>query len=91
MLPFGVPLKTWAAPIQNTDGSISFEGTGNKTVDVHGIRERFLSLKIDVDWKRFEEINQLRNDIEHYYTSKSPDAVKENLLDAVRWLIQKKS
>ena len=64
-------------PIKNTDGTISFKSTGNKTVDVHGIKERFLSLKIDVDWKRFEEINQLRNDIEHYYTSKSPDAVKE--------------
>ena len=64
-------------PIQNESGELSFEGRGKKTVDVQSIKERFSSLKVKVDWSRFDEINQLRNDLEHYYTSKSPDAVRE--------------
>lgn len=64
-------------PIQTTNGEILFEGKGNKTVDVQSIKERFSSLKVSVDWVRFDEINSLRNDLEHYYTSKSPDAIRE--------------
>ncbi len=70
-------IKRDISPIQIEDGSISFEGSGNKTVDVHGIKSRFKSLNVNVDWKRFDEISRLRNDIEHYYTSKSPSAIRE--------------
>lgn len=70
-------IKQNIRPIQNENGEILFEGKGNKTVDVQSIRERFSSLNVVVDWKRFDEINGLRNDLEHYYTSKSPDAIRE--------------
>ena len=70
-------IKQNIRPIQDSDGNILFEGKGNKTVDVQSIKERFNSLKVEVDWKRFDEINSLRNDLEHYYTSKSPDAIRE--------------
>lgn len=70
-------IKQNIRPIQNENGDIVFEGKGNKTVDVQSIKERFSSLKVKVDWNRFDEINTLRNDFEHYYTSKSPDTVKE--------------
>lgn len=70
-------IKQNIRPIQNDDGEIVFEGKGHKTVDVFSIQERFKSLKVTVDWKRFDEINKLRNDLEHYYTSESPDTVRE--------------
>lgn len=70
-------IKQNIRPIQDAGGNIFFEGKGNKTVDVQSIKERFSSLKVAVDWKRFDEINSLRNDLEHYYTSKSPDAIRE--------------
>lgn len=70
-------IKQNIRPIQNDDGDIVFEGKGHKTVDVQSIKERFKSLKVSVDWTRFDEINKLRNDLEHYYTAKSPDAVRE--------------
>lgn len=65
---------------KNEQGDIIFIGKGDKTVDVYEIKERFKSLKIIEDkeyWKKFDELNQLRNNIEHYYTDKSPDAVRE--------------
>lgn len=70
-------IKQHIRPVQNAQGKIIFEGKGNKTVDVQSIKERFDSLNIEVEWKRFDEINKLRNDLEHYYTSKSPDTVRE--------------
>ena len=70
-------IKQNIRPVQGDDGQIVFEGKGNKTVDVQSIKERFKSLDVVVDWSRFDEINKLRNDLEHYYTSKSPDAVRE--------------
>lgn len=70
-------IKQNVRPIKSNTGGIIFEGKGNKTVDVQSIKERFNSLKVSVDWRRFEEINSLRNDLEHYYTSKSPDAIRE--------------
>ncbi len=70
-------IKQNIRPVQNESGDIVFEGKGNKTVDVQSIKERFKSLNVSVDWGRFDEINKLRNDLEHYYTAKSPDAVRE--------------
>jgi hypothetical protein len=72
-----VLIKKDIRPIDDGAGNITFIGTGKKTVDVQEIKERFSSLKITVDWKKFDELNQLRNNIEHYYTDKSPDAVRE--------------
>lgn len=72
-------IKQNIRPIKNTKGEIIFEGKGHKTVDVQSIKERFTSLNVKVEWKRFDEINKLRNDLEHYYTSESPDAVREIL------------
>lgn len=70
-------IKQNIRPIQNDTGEIIFEGKGHKTVDVQSIKERFKSLKVTVDWNRFDEINKLRNDLEHYFTAESPDAVRE--------------
>jgi len=70
-------IKQNIRPIQNNNGDICFEGKGRKTVDVQSIKERFNSLNVGVDWGRFDEINKLRNDLEHYFTAESPDAVRE--------------
>lgn len=56
---------------------IIFLGKGKKTVDVQQIKERFGTLDIAVDWKTFDQINELRNNIEHYYTDKSPTVITE--------------
>ena len=70
-------IKQNIRPVRTEDGTIQFEGKGHKTVDVQSIKDRFKSLNIEVDWSRFDNINRLRNDLEHYYTSESPDTVRE--------------
>lgn len=70
-------IKKDIRPGYDDDGNVAFFGRGKKTVDVQGIKERFSALEIKVDWKKFDELNQLRNEIEHYYTDKSSDAVRE--------------
>ncbi|MBD2078394.1 hypothetical protein [Leptolyngbya sp. FACHB-17] len=70
-------IKKDIRPSYDDVGNVIFIGEGRKTVDVQEIKERFKSLKISVDWKKFDELNKLRNEIEHYYTDKTPDAVRE--------------
>jgi len=72
-----VLIKKDIRPIYDNEGNIIFIGKGNKTVDVQEIKERFKTLKIIVEWGKFDELSQLRNEIEHYYTDKSPDVVRE--------------
>lgn len=64
-------------PKLNEAGQLVFEGVGKFTVDVPSIKELFKVLKVNVDWNRFDEINALRNDLEHYFTSKDSDVVRE--------------
>ncbi len=51
-------------------------GAGKKTVDVFQIKQRFADLGIQTDWKRFDEINALRNDIEHYFSTANRGAME---------------
>jgi hypothetical protein len=59
------------------DGNLSFEGSGRKTANVQRIKELFKDLKINVDWDKFDTISNIRNEIEHHYTSEEPKLIKE--------------
>ena len=65
-------IKAKIIPKRTVDGHIIFVGTGKKTVDNFQIEERLKELNIEVDWKKLERINKIRNNIEHYYSA-SPD------------------
>lgn len=54
-------------PSCNASGKVIFVGVGKKTADAQQIRERFDALGIETDWKRFERINRVRNEVEHLY------------------------
>ena len=54
-----------------------FVGSGKTTVDRQEIQERFKSLNINVNWKRTEEILDLRNEIEHYRSDQVPSVMRE--------------
>lgn len=59
-----------------------FRGAGKKTVDFFQIKERFKTLGIDMEWKSFDGVISIRNDIEHYCTSETAPRLKELLADA---------
>lgn len=64
------------------DGELIWIGEGKKTVDVQGIKDRFKSLNIETDWKRLDEINRYRNDIEHYHSQVSSGTVQKMISDS---------
>lgn len=71
-----VLLKKDIRPILDETGGVKFVGAGKNTVDVRQIKERFKSLKITADWVGLDEVTNIRNDIEHYYTTVGRDAVR---------------
>jgi hypothetical protein len=76
-------VKKNIVPKRLPSGEIVFKGVGKKTVNVREIKERFESLGIQTDWKRFDRISGLRNDIEHYCTSVHPDAISGMISDTL--------
>ena len=66
-------------PRETDSGEIQFIGVGKKTVNVQQIKKRFASLKIQTDWERFDAISNVRNDVEHRYTTTN----KKNLQGVV--------
>ena len=75
-------MKSKVIPKRGSDGGIKFVGVGKKTVDIQQIKERFEGLHIVTDWKRFDAMTQVRNDIEHYYTNVTPKALQSVVADA---------
>lgn len=75
-------IKQRVLPVQNENDRLEWRGKGKKTVDVQGIKERFESLKIGVDWKRVDKINDFRNDIEHYYSNLKHEAIRSLISDS---------
>ena len=77
-----VLIKQRAQPEFDVNGKVVFKGDGKKTVDVQQIVERFSSLGIETDWKRFKKVVGIRNDIEHYCTTETNDRLKELIADS---------
>jgi hypothetical protein len=77
-----VLIKQRVQPEFDPNGNVVFKGDGKKTVDVQQIEERFSSLNIETDWKRFKKVVGIRNDIEHYCTTESTDRLKELIADS---------
>jgi DNA-directed RNA polymerase subunit M/transcription elongation factor TFIIS len=66
--------------LSSSSGVISV-GVGRTTADMRQIKERFKNLEVKTDWDRFDEINKLRNDIEHYFTTANPGAMQALISD----------
>lgn len=77
-----VLLKQNVEPHRAADGSVTWMGTGKKTVDQETIRKRFSALKIAVDWRPLEAISQIRNNIEHYYFAGTRQQAQEAFAEA---------
>lgn len=77
-----VLIKQTIQPRLATAGKVTFQGGGKKTVDVQQIQERFKTLGISADWKRFMTVIDIRNDIEHYCTVVPASRMKELLADS---------
>jgi hypothetical protein len=59
------------------NGQLIWLGDGKKTVDVQSIKERFESLGISVDWTYLNSVGNIRNDVEHYFSTANNKAIQE--------------
>jgi transcription elongation factor Elf1 len=67
----------------NPDGSISNRKQGNKTVDVHTMKQRIDALGVAVDCSALDTIIDIRNEIEHFHTEKPDTLVREALSEGL--------
>lgn len=74
-------IKQSVVPTIDSQGAVVWKGVGNKTIDVAGIKSRFKSLGIPVDWNTFDRISKHRNEIEHFFSPLSEDEASELLAD----------
>lgn len=74
-------IKQNVVPTIDSQGAVIWKGVGNKTIDVAGIRIRFKSLGIHVDWNAFDRISKHRNEIEHFFSPLSENEASELLAD----------
>ena len=75
-------IKKRVVPKIDSSGEIIWVGKGRNTVNVHEIKEHFESLNINVNWKRVDKIQNFRNDIEHYHSEHSKDAMRSLISDS---------
>jgi hypothetical protein len=77
-----VLIKQRIIPRLDGSGGIVFVGKGKNTVDVQEIVERFAELGIQADWKSFDVLSRLRNNVEHYYTTDPAHIMQEAMAKA---------
>jgi hypothetical protein len=77
-----VLIKARIVPKLDASGSVTFVGDGTNTVDIKQIQDRFKALNIKADWKRFDAVTNLRNNVEHYYSDVPPSTMKEVLANS---------
>lgn len=69
-------------PVPDGEGGIEVRPASNNTVDFTTIAERFKDFGLTIAQGPLIELNRIRTDIEHYYTDKSRDHVREAIAKA---------
>lgn len=77
-----VLIKLHIAPQRDSSGAIRFVGKGKKTVGIREIKERFKDLGVRADWKSFDRLSAVRNNVEHYYTTDPAQVLQEAMAKA---------
>jgi len=75
-------------PIPDGQGGIEVVPDGRATIDFVTIGKRFKDFGLAIDQKALEELNKIRNDVEHLYTQKPREAVREAIANAFPVVVQ---
>jgi predicted RNA-binding Zn-ribbon protein involved in translation (DUF1610 family) len=68
-------------PVLDGEGGINFV-SGTRTVDFHGIGERFKDFGLKIDQASLKDLSRIRNDMEHLYTEANRESVREAIAKA---------
>jgi predicted RNA-binding Zn-ribbon protein involved in translation (DUF1610 family) len=74
-------LGTKFVPVPDGNGGVTFEAN-NRTVDFNELGQRFADFGLNIDRSKLADLNSIRNDMEHYYSSASSQKVREAIARA---------
>lgn len=63
-------------PVPDGQGGVAHEKVGHGTVDFVQICDRAKDFGINIDKKSLQDLNNIRNDMEHYYTKESSASIR---------------
>lgn len=63
-------------PVPDGSGGISMEQVGHSTIDFQQIGTRAKDFGIELDHKALKALNEIRNDMEHHYTTEPATAIR---------------
>jgi hypothetical protein len=66
-------------PVPDGVGGVEFKPKGKRTIDFTELGERFRDFGVKVDYAALNDLNQIRNEIEHRYTRLGDEKVREAL------------
>ena len=69
-------------PVPNKDGDVDLVQKRHRTIDFKEIGARFKSFGIEIDQKALRNLNRIRTDLEHFYPSEDPEAIREVMAKA---------
>jgi hypothetical protein len=75
-------LGTSYRPIPDGQGGVQYKVTSHRTIDFVEMGRRFQDFDIPVDRRALNDLNRIRNAIEHSYTNASHDTVREVIAKA---------
>lgn len=69
-------------PVPGEDGDVKYVRKGHRTIDFEEIGERFRAFGIEIDQRALKDLNRIRTDLEHFYTSEDPEVIREVMAKA---------
>jgi DNA-directed RNA polymerase subunit M/transcription elongation factor TFIIS len=69
-------------PVPDGKGGIDYSAVGHRTIDFNDIGKRFSDFGLSIDRAALNELNRIRNEIEHLYTSSPRESVREAIARA---------
>jgi len=69
-------------PVPDGKGGVIHVQDGHATIDFSTIGKRFKDFGVKADPKRLEQLNKIRNDIEHRYTTQTESNIREAIATA---------
>lgn len=69
-------------PVPDGKGGVTHVPDGHATIDFATIGKRFKDFGVKADPKRLEQLNRIRNDIEHRYTTQTDANIREAIATA---------
>lgn len=69
-------------PVPDGEGGVTYTTKSSQTIDFPTIGERFKDFGLVIDQSALNDLNRIRKDLEHYFSDKPRDAVREAIAKA---------